>query len=116
MHSVLTQCVRGQGHTPDYMYLLQRMMMDNPQAAVSLAKMVAKQPGPPIELNTMADLFLQRSMVREATEFLLDVLTENKPEHDKMQTKVLPSPAQSVKLLVDIAVRGKACRPGPVLW
>ena len=76
MHSVLTQCVRGQGHTPDYMYLLQRMMMDNPQAAVSLAKMVAKQPGPPIELNTMADLFLQRSMVREATEFLLDVLTE----------------------------------------
>ena len=82
-----------QGHTPDYMYLLQRMMMDNPQAAVSLAKMVAKQPGPPIELNTMADLFLQRSMVREATEFLLDVLTENKPEHDKLQTKVtLPHP------------------------
>ena len=79
----------AQGHKPDYMYLLQRMMMDNPEAAVSLAKMVARQPGPPIDLNTMADLFLQRSMVREATAFLLDVLTDNKPEHDRLQTKVL---------------------------
>ena len=33
-----------------------------------------------------------------------------------MQTKVLPSPAHSVKLLADMAVKGKACRPGPVLW
>ena len=32
------------------------------------------QPGPPLDLNTMADLFLQRNMVREATAFLLDVL------------------------------------------
>lgn len=34
----------------------------------------APQPGPPVDLNTMADLFLQRNMVREATAFLLDVL------------------------------------------
>lgn len=79
----------GQGYKPDYMYLLQRMMMDNPEAAVNLAKMVARQPGPPIELNVMADLFLQRNAVREATAFLLDVLQDNKPENDKLQTKVL---------------------------
>lgn len=86
----LSRLVLGwlQGYKPDYMYLLQRMMMDNPEAAVNLAKMVAKQPGPPIELNTMADLFLQRNMVREATAFLLEVLQDNKPEHDKLQTKV----------------------------
>ena len=84
-----------QGYKPDYMYLLQRMMMDNPEAAVNLAKMVAKQPGPPIELNTMADLFLQRNMVREATAFLLEVLQDNKPEQDKLQTKVL-LPSHSV--------------------
>jgi hypothetical protein len=47
------------GYKPDYLYLMQRMMMDNPEAAVNLAKMVAKQPGPPIDLNTMTDLFLQ---------------------------------------------------------
>ena len=76
------------GYKPDYLYLMQRMMVDNPDAAVNLAKMVAKQPGPPIELNTLADLFLQRNAVREATAFLLDVLQDNKPEHDKLQTKV----------------------------
>lgn len=47
------------GYKPDYLYLMQRMMMDNPEAAVNLAKMVARQPGPPIDLNTMTDLFLQ---------------------------------------------------------
>jgi hypothetical protein len=52
------------GYKPDYLYLMQRMMMDNPEAAVNLAKMVAKQPGPPIDLNTMTDLFLQVSSHR----------------------------------------------------
>ena len=77
-----------QGYKPDYMYLLQRTMMDSPDAAVNLAKMIAKQPGPPIELNVIADLFLQRNMVREATAFLLEVLQDNNPEHEKLQTKV----------------------------
>ena len=61
---------------------------DNPEGAVNLAKTVAKQPGPPIDLNTMADMFLQRNMVREATAFLLEVLQDNDPQHDKLQTKV----------------------------
>ena len=79
---------RAQGAKPDYLYLLQRMCMDNPEAAVGLAKSVARQPGPPIELNTLADVFLQRNMVREATAFLLDVLQGDDPAHDKLQTKV----------------------------
>ena len=55
---------------------------------VNLAKMVAKQPGPPIELNVITDMFLQRNAVREATAFLLDALSDNKPEHALLQTKV----------------------------
>lgn len=39
--------------------LLQQLMMNNPSGAVSLAKMVAKQTPPPVDINTMADLFLQ---------------------------------------------------------
>ena len=85
-----------QGYKPDYMYLLQRTMMDNPDAAVNLAKMIAKQPGPPIELNIMSDLFLQRNMVREATAFLLDVLSDNNPEYEKLQTKVSLEHSSSV--------------------
>ncbi len=55
----MVQYSTANGYKPDYLYLMQRMMMDNPEAAVNLAKMVAKQPGPPIDLNTMTDLFLQ---------------------------------------------------------
>ena len=47
------------------------------------------QPGPPLDINTMADLFLQRNMVREATAFLLDVLQDNDPANALLQTKLL---------------------------
>jgi hypothetical protein len=47
------------------------------------------QPGPPLDLNTMADLFLQRNMVREATAFLLEVLNDNDPKNGVLQTKLL---------------------------
>lgn len=64
------------GSSLNYMQLLQQLMMNNPSGAVSLAKMVAKQTPPPAgcDVNSLADLFLQRNMVREATAFLLDAL------------------------------------------
>lgn len=37
----------------------------------------------------MADLFLQRNMVREATAFLLEVLNDNDPKNGVLQTKLL---------------------------
>ena len=47
------------------------------------------QPGPPLDLNTMADLFLQRNLVKEATAFLLEVLQDNDPRNALLQTKLL---------------------------
>jgi len=85
----LVQYSGAHGAAPDYMYLLQSMMMNSPQGAVALAKKIAKEPNPPVEINTMCDLFLQRNMVREATAFLLDVLADDKPEQALLQTKVL---------------------------
>jgi len=73
------RAARAQGAKPDYLYLLQRMCMDNPEAAVGLAKSVARQPGPPIELNTLADVFLQRNMVRPARRKVEDFLKLLKP-------------------------------------
>jgi clathrin heavy chain len=54
------------GGTLNYLQLLQQLMMNNPSGAVSLAKMVAKQQPVPAgcDVNTLADLFLQRNMVR----------------------------------------------------
>lgn len=91
------------GQAPDFMFLLQSMMMNNPQGAVALAKMISNQPNPPIETNTITDLFLQRNMVRsflelemefsvkvrETTAYLLDVLKDDKPEQAALQTKLL---------------------------
>jgi hypothetical protein len=64
-------------------------MMNNPSGAVSMAKMIAKQVPPPIAINTMADLFLQRNMVREGTAFLLEALSSDKQEEGPLQTKLL---------------------------
>ena len=85
----LATFTRASGAAPDYAFLLQRMMMDNPEAAVNLAKMVVKQPGPPMDINSIADLFLQRNAVREATAFLLDALSADDPKHAALQTKLL---------------------------
>eukprot|EP00775_Hariotina_reticulata_P002628 gene2628-2929_t len=84
------QAYTGQtGGTLNYLQLLQQLMMNNPSGAVSLANMVAKQTPPPVDINTMADLFLQRNMVREGTAFLLEALQGDKPEEGPLQTKLL---------------------------
>lgn len=85
----LATYTRSSGAAPDYAFLLQRLMMDNPDAAVNLAKMIVRQPGPPMDINSIADLFLQRNAVREATAFLLDALQDDDPKHAALQTKLL---------------------------
>jgi len=77
------------GHKPDYLYILQSLLMNNPQAAAKLAVTIAQQPDQALDINTITDLFLQRNMIREATSFLLEVLKPNLPEQAMLQTKVL---------------------------
>ncbi|KAJ0021343.1 hypothetical protein Pint_32516 [Pistacia integerrima] len=78
------------GYTPDYLFLLKTILRSDPQAAVNFALMMSQMEGGcPVDYNTMADLFLQRNLIREATAFLLDVLKPNLPEHGDLQTKVL---------------------------
>ena len=79
----------GPGGAPNYVALLQRLCMDNPDAAVALAKQAVKQPGPPLEVGAAADIFLQRNMVREGTAFLLDALSADDPAQAALQTKLL---------------------------
>lgn len=85
----LSRFSAASGATPDYAALLQRLLADSPDAAVGLAKAVARQPGPPLDVGAMADLFLQRNAVREATAFLLDALAGDEPKDAALQTKLL---------------------------
>ena len=85
----LSQYASQSGAAPNYVALLQKLMMDSPDAAVSLAKQVVKQPGSGVEVSAAADLFLQRNMVREATAFLLDALSGDDASQSALQTKLL---------------------------
>ncbi len=44
---------------------------------------------PPLDMQSVADLFLQRNMIREATSLLLDILKDDNEEQAALQTKVL---------------------------
>uniref|UniRef100_A9U2Z4 Clathrin heavy chain n=1 Tax=Physcomitrium patens TaxID=3218 RepID=A9U2Z4_PHYPA len=78
------------GYTPDYLFLLQTILLSDPQGAVNFALMMSQlERGCPVDYNVITDLFLQRNMIREATAFLLDILKPNLPEHALLQTKVL---------------------------
>jgi clathrin heavy chain len=78
------------GYTPDYMALLQESLRSgDPQAAVALALMVVQMPDQRVDYNMVADMFLQRNLIREATTFLLEALKPNLPEQAALQTKVL---------------------------
>ena len=77
------------GTSPDYLYLLQFLMKDNPDGAVNLAKQIASQTPQPVPTPTIAELFFQRNMVREGTAFLLDALKGDLPEEGPLQTKVI---------------------------
>ncbi|CAH8337295.1 unnamed protein product [Eruca vesicaria subsp. sativa] len=78
------------GYTPDYLFFLQTILRTDPQGALKFASIMSQMKGGcPLDFNTITDLFLQRNLIREATEFLLDVLKPNLPEHAFLQTKVL---------------------------
>lgn len=76
------------GEAPNYTYLLQNLLMTNPQGAVALAKAIIKQPGPPMDKTTIANEFIQRQLYAEATSFALDALAEDTAEEGAMQVSV----------------------------
>lgn len=77
------------GYHPEWTQILQNMVVLNPEGAVHLAQMLVNQDSAKVDLEAVADLFLQRNMVQQTTSFLLDALKNNKPEEGGLQTKLL---------------------------
>eukprot|EP00735_Rhodelphis_limneticus_P001188 TRINITY_DN1175_c0_g1::TRINITY_DN1175_c0_g1_i1::g.17251::m.17251 TRINITY_DN1175_c0_g1::TRINITY_DN1175_c0_g1_i1::g.17251 ORF type:complete len:1683 (-),score=736.73,sp/P49951/CLH1_BOVIN/59.31/0.0,Clathrin/PF00637.15/1.2e+02,Clathrin/PF00637.15/8.9e-19,Clathrin/PF00637.15/3.4e-18,Clathrin/PF00637.15/2.2e-29,Clathrin/PF00637.15/1.7e-30,Clathrin/PF00637.15/6.4e-29,Clathrin/PF00637.15/3.3e-25,Clathrin/PF00637.15/3.4e-31,Clathrin_propel/PF01394.15/0.011,Clathrin_propel/PF01394.15/2,Clathrin_propel/PF0 len=76
--------------SPNYPQLLQTIVAYNPSGAKDFALMLAhNEEGSLIDFNLVVDVFLQRSLVPEATSFLLDVLKTDRPEEADLQTRVL---------------------------
>ena len=78
------------GYTPDFNGLLQHVIRMNPDKGTELATILAKdENGPLIDLDRAVDIFQSQGGIQQATAFLLDVLSANRPEQGHLQTKLL---------------------------
>lgn len=78
------------GYSPDYMFLLSRLLAVNPAGAVTFASLLINaEGGALIDLNAVVDLLMSRNLVQETTSLLLDVLKGNKQEEAHLQTRLL---------------------------
>ena len=78
------------GYQPDYSYLLQHIMRNDPEKGSEFATLLINNDGGAlVNLESVVDVFASLNMVQQATSFLLDALKENKPEHAALQTRLL---------------------------
>jgi clathrin heavy chain len=76
-------------YTPDWGYLLTHMVRTNPAAALEFAQKLAAAPDVTLDYGVVTDVFMQHNCLQQATSFLLDVLSGNKPEEAMLQTRLL---------------------------
>ncbi|KYQ93795.1 clathrin heavy chain [Tieghemostelium lacteum] len=79
-------------YKPDFMFLLGRLAAVNPVGAAEFAiKLATDTEGgqPLIDPNQVVDLFTARNMLPETSTFLLNILTDNRPQDANLQTKLL---------------------------
>lgn len=89
-YDLILQYCNGVGYTPDYNVLLQHVVRINPEKGAEFASQLAKnESGPLISIDRVVDIFQSQGMIQQATAFLLDVLSNDRPEEGHMQTKLL---------------------------
>ncbi|KAK4985810.1 Clathrin heavy chain [Elasticomyces elasticus] len=77
------------GYTPDFNALLQHIARVNPEKASDFATSLAREDSNLIDIDRTVDVFMAQGMVQQATSFLLDVLSADRPEQGHLQTKLL---------------------------
>lgn len=78
------------GYRPDFSVLLQHIVRVNPEKGAEFATSLAKHDGGPlVDIDRVVDIFQSQGMIQQATAFLLDVLSANRPEQGHLQTKLL---------------------------
>ncbi|KAG5437536.1 hypothetical protein PCANB_000964 [Pneumocystis canis] len=78
------------GYSPNYGDLFQQIIRENVEKGVEFATQVANSKNISLsDIEKITDVFLSQNMIQQATAFLLDALRDNKPEHEKLQTRLL---------------------------
>ncbi|KAL7629469.1 Clathrin heavy chain [Parahypoxylon ruwenzoriense] len=86
---ILPYCDQA-GYQPDWITLLQHIVRTNPERGAEFATQLANHPsGSLVDIERVVDVFQAQGMVQQATEFLLEVLKDNNPEHGHLQTRLL---------------------------
>lgn len=80
---------RSVGYTPDFNALLQHISRVNPEKGAEFATNIAREDPSLIDIDRTVDIFQSQGMIQQATAFLLDVLSANKPEQGHLQTRLL---------------------------
>lgn len=80
---------RSAGYTPDFNALLQHIVRVSPERGAEFATSLAKEDPGLIDVERTVDIFQSQGMIQQATAFLLDVLSANKPEQGHLQTRLL---------------------------
>ena len=78
----------------NFVFILAQLAQANPKAAEDFAKQLVKEPqaagrAPLLEIPDIIQVFQGTQKLQECTAFLLDVLSEDKPEQGFLQTKLL---------------------------
>ncbi|RMY94937.1 hypothetical protein D0862_08855 [Hortaea werneckii] len=77
------------GYTPDFNSLIQHVTRVNPEKGAEFATNIAREDPSLIDIDRTVDIFQSQGMIQQATAFLLDVLSANKPEQGHLQTRLL---------------------------
>ena len=81
---------RKHGFQPNYEFLLQNIVHQDPRKAQELASALVKNPeGPLIAKDRVVEIFMQLNRLQECTSFLLDALDGDRAEEGYLQTKLL---------------------------
>lgn len=76
-------------YTPDYIVLLQHIVRVNADTGAAFATALAKENPPLVDTERAFDIFQSQGHIQQATSFLLDILSGNKPEEGHLQTRLL---------------------------
>ena len=80
---------RSVGYTPDFNALLQHIARVDPEKGSDFAISIAKEDPSLIDVDRAVDIFQSQGMVQQATSFLLDVFSPERPEQGHLQTRLL---------------------------
>eukprot|EP01006_Ploeotia_vitrea_P036086 TRINITY_DN65965_c0_g2_i1.p1 TRINITY_DN65965_c0_g2~~TRINITY_DN65965_c0_g2_i1.p1 ORF type:complete len:1702 (-),score=356.35 TRINITY_DN65965_c0_g2_i1:154-5214(-) len=83
-------------YSPDWSVLLANLINVNPDAAVQFATHLHDQmpDGPPLNPNSVIDMFVSRHLIKQVTAYLLEILKGNKEEDAALQTRLLETNLQ----------------------